>query len=113
MLLPASSIRWGKVWSDSSAGTMDNVLNGFNFSNSTARHHQHYPRRASSSSSSSSSSLSRNEQHEDGDDDVVDGDIDDVVDDEMEGGGGGLDDMWIEIGCSIFKAQLVRNVTLV
>ena len=35
MLLPASAVRWGKVWSESSEGTMEAMLNGMN-SNKTA-----------------------------------------------------------------------------
>lgn len=69
MLLPASAVRWGKIWGESSEATMEAMLNGMNFGvdNST----------------------------------TTGGD----ANTENEG-------MWVEIGCSIFKAQLVRNVTL-
>ena len=67
MLLPASSVRWGKVWADSSEGTMEALLSGMNVDDKTTN-----------------STTNENDQ---------------------EG-------MWVEIGCSVFKAQLVRNVSL-
>ena len=69
MLLPASAVRWGKVWSESSEGTMEALLNNMKLDNSTG----------------------------------------------ANGGGGGDGDregIWVEIGCSVVRAQLVRNVTL-
>ena len=35
MLLPASSVRWGKNWGESSEGTMEAMLKGLNFTDST------------------------------------------------------------------------------
>ena len=75
MLLPASAVRWGKNWGDSSEGTMEAMLKGLNFTDSTYGAH------------------GRNMGGE-------------------SGSGESDDGMWIEIACSVFKAQLVRNVTL-
>jgi bZIP transcription factor len=71
LLLPASAVRWGKNWQESSDGTMDAMLKGLNFSEGA------YGK-------------------------MDDGEPDGAVE---EG-------MWVEIGCSVIKAQLVRNVTL-
>lgn len=73
MLLPASAVRWGKNWAESSEGTMEAMLNGLNFTDTA-----HNTRGSNSGS-------------------------------EM---GGESEGMWVEIGCSVFKAQLVKNVTL-
>jgi bZIP transcription factor len=75
MLLPASAVRWGKNWGDSSEGTMEAMLKGLNFTDSAYGAH------------------GRNMGGE-------------------SGSGESDDGMWIEIGCSVFRAQLVRNVTL-
>ena len=75
MLLPASAVRWGKNWGDSSEGTMEAMLKGLNFTDSAYGAH------------------GRNMGGE-------------------SGSGESDDGMWIEIACSVFKAQLVRNVTL-
>lgn len=67
MLLPASSIRWGKAWADSAEGTTEALLNTFNNGTDTPN------------------------------------------------GAGGPDEagqMWVEIGCSVFKIQVVKNVTM-
>ena len=69
MLLPASSVRWGKSWGDSSERTMDWMLNNYYSS-----------------------------QHDD-------------VSSEYRTSHNATDDMWLEIGCSVFRAQLVKNVT--
>lgn len=69
MLLPASAVRWGKIWGESSEATMEAMLNGMNFG-------------AYNSTTMGGDASAENEG------------------------------MWVEIGCSIFKAQLVRNVTL-
>ena len=71
LLLPASAVRWGKNWQESSEGTMDAMLKGLNFTEGA------YGK-------------------------MDDGEADGTVE---EG-------MWVEIGCSVIKAQLVRNVTL-
>lgn len=71
LLLPASAVRWGKSWQESSEGTMDAMLKGLNFSEGA---------------------------YDKMDDSETDGTVE-------EG-------MWVEIGCSVIKAQLVRNVTL-
>jgi hypothetical protein len=73
MLLPASSVRWGKNWAESSEGTMEAMLNGLNFTDTA-----HNTRGSNSGTET----------------------------------GGESEGMWVEIGCSVFKAQLVRNVTL-
>ena len=75
MLLPASAVRWGKNWGDSSEGTMEAMLKGLNFTDSTYGPH------------------GRNMGGDSGSKESDEG-------------------MWIEIGCSVFRAQLVRNVTL-
>ena len=75
MLLPASSVRWGKNWGESSEGTMEAMLKGLNFTDSTY-------------------SSYGNNLNSDG-----------TANDNEEG-------MWVEIGCNVFRAQLVRNVTL-
>ena len=74
MLLPASSVRWGKVWGESSEGTMEALLSGMNVDDKTTNN----------------GTTNENDQSKNMD---------------QEG-------MWVEIGCSVFKAQLVRNVTL-
>jgi hypothetical protein len=74
MLLPASAVRWGKVWSESSDGTMEAMLNGMNS-------HNHTGGWANAMGGKHNASAN------------------------AEG-------MWVEIGCSIFRAQLVSNVTL-
>jgi bZIP transcription factor len=71
LLLPASAVRWGKNWQESSDGTMDAMLKGLNFSEG---------------------SYGKTDEGE--------------PDSTVEEG------MWVEIGCSVIKAQLVRNVTL-
>ena len=77
MLLPASAVRWGKNWGDSSEGTMEAMLKGLNFTDSAYGAH------------------GRNMGGESG-----------------SGSGESDEGMWVEIGCSVFRAQLVRNVTL-
>jgi hypothetical protein len=67
MLLPASAVRWGKVWSESTEGTMEALLNNMKLDNSTGA---------------------------------------------ADGSGGDHEGIWVEIGCSVVRAQLVRNVTL-
>jgi hypothetical protein len=67
MLLPASAVRWGKVWSESTEGTMETLLNNMKLDNSTGA---------------------------------------------ADGSGGDHEGIWVEIGCSVVRAQLVRNVTL-
>ena len=76
MLLPASSVRWGKVWGESSEGTMEALLSGMNVDDKTT-------------TSTTNGTTNENDQ----------------ANMDQEG-------MWVEIGCSVFKAQLVRNVTL-
>ena len=68
MLLPASSVRWGKVWAESETGTTETMLRNLNANESSAG---------------------------------LDGP--EKTDEEP---------MWVEIGCSVFRAQLVHNVTL-
>lgn len=75
MLLPASSVRWGKNWGESSEGTMEAMLKGLNFTDSTYN--------AYGNNVKSDGATNENEEG-----------------------------MWVEIGCSVFRAQLVRNVTL-
>ena len=81
MLLPASAVRWGKNWGDSSEGTMEAMLKGLNFTDSAYGAHG---RNMGGDSGSGSGS----------------------------GSGESDEGMWVEIGCSVFRAQLVRNVTL-
>ena len=69
MLLPTSSIRWGKSWADSSAGTTAALLQGLRLANS-----------------------------EDGAADEYDH--------------ADVDGMYVEIVCSISRAQLIKNVTM-
>ena len=71
LLLPASAVRWGKNWQESSEGTMEAMLKGLNFSEG------------------SHGKMDDGEPH-----------------------GAVEEGMWVEIGCSVIKAQLVRNVTL-
>ena len=71
MLLPASSVRWGRNWGDSTEGTMEAMLKGLNFTGTDG-----------------------------------DGTYAGNANTEKEEG------MWVEIGCSVFRAHLVRNVTL-
>jgi hypothetical protein len=66
MLLPASQVRWGRVWADSEAGTTESLLHMLNETHSRSP----------------------------------------GADEDKE-------PMWVEIGCSVFRAQLVANVTLV
>jgi hypothetical protein len=66
MLLPASQVRWGRVWADSEAGTTESLLHMLNETHSRPT----------------------------------------GTDEDKE-------PMWVEIGCSVFRAQLVANVTLV
>lgn len=73
MLVPATSVRWGKSWSDSSDNSMEWMLRALNYTSMVSE---------VNSDESSTSSLS-------------------------------IDDLWVEIGCSIFRAQLVNNVTLI
>ena len=77
MLLPASAVRWGKNWGDSSEGTMEAMLKGLNFTDGAYGAH------------------GRN-----------------MGGDSGSGSGESDEGMWVEIGCSVFRAQLVRNVTL-
>lgn len=72
LLLPSSSVRWGKIWADSEGGTTETIMSMLN---ETSR------------------------------DSTYNGNGDSAGDDEYP--------MWVEIGCSVFKAQLVRNVTIV
>jgi len=78
MLLPASSIRWGSTWQNSS----DHPFHSY----------------TKDSSSSSYASPRMNGDHEGG----------------REGQGDGYDhsSLWVEIKCSVYSAELVRNVTL-
>ena len=76
MLLPASSVRWGKNWGDSSEGTMEAMLKGLNFTDTDSTY----------SSYNDNGNSNSNTENEEG--------------------------MWVEIGCSVFRAHLVRNVTL-
>jgi len=75
MLLPASSVRWGKSWSDSTENSMDWMLRSLNYTSAydnTTYNHQ------------------RSDNHDNSND---------------------FENMWVEIGCSIFKAQIVSNVS--
>jgi hypothetical protein len=74
MLVPASSVRWGKSWADSSANTMDWMLKNYHSNQNTPGYL-------------------------------------DNSDDAQHHHGNSSDAMWLEIGCSIFRAQLVKNVT--
>ena len=74
MLLPASSVRWGRVWGESAEGTIESMLHGLRVGNSTG--------------------AAGDANGENG-----------GVKDDLEG-------MWVEIGCSIKRVQLVKNVTL-
>lgn len=73
MLVPASTVRWGKSWSDSVDNSMDWMIRTMN---------------------GNASDFSSNPN------------------DNLAEGSSDLQGMWVEIGCSIFKAQLVKNVTL-
>lgn len=72
MLLPASSVRWGKVWAESETGTTETMLRNLNVNESSA---------------SATDGLDEPEKTDE-------------------------EPMWVEIGCSVFRAQLVHNVTL-
>jgi hypothetical protein len=86
MLIPATSVRWGKSWSESADNSMDWMLRSLNYS----------------SNASSSSSPSQSGQSHDGS----------YFQADSSGSDSSLEDLWIEIGCSIFRAQVVRNVTI-
>lgn len=74
MLLPASSVRWGKSWSDSTERNVDWMLKTLN---STEQENDAFVNRKDSN-------------HHDERTETV----------------------WLEIGCTVFRAQLVKNVTL-
>ena len=87
MLLPASSVRWGKTWGESAVYTTEALKHGLNVSDSAG----------------GDTRVGNQEQTAGLGPDNNDSAANDV-DDETS--------LWIEIGCSVVRAQLVRNVTM-
>ena len=83
MLIPASSVRWGSSWTDSVPGTQ------------VPLHYSHVNGAGTNTNTTGYASASASESTED-----------------YSGTGTGTSEAYIELGCSVFKANVVKNVQM-
>lgn len=83
MLIPASSVRWGSSWTDSVPGTQ------------VPLHYSHANGAGTNTNTTGYASASASESAED-----------------YSGTGTGTSEAYIELGCSVFKANVVKNVQM-